>query len=253
MRSIRGQEIAMIFQEPMTSFSPVHTVGNQIAEVLRLHRRVDRRQGRELAVELLEQVGLPEPEQMFDAYPFNLSGGMRQRAMIAMALSCQPKLLIADEPTTAVDVTIQAQVLELMKAMQSQLGMALMIITHDLGVIAELADNVFIMYLGRNVESGPVVDVFAEPKHPYTQGLMASVPRLGGGPRRTRQKIASIPGSVPSPYAAPGGCPFHPRCPKRIEGVCEKNEPSYAEVAANHRVSCFLFNSRPLAEERTTS
>jgi peptide/nickel transport system ATP-binding protein len=253
MRSMRGQEIAMIFQEPMTSFSPVHTVGDQIAEVLRLHRKVDRRGGRELAVKLLDQVGLPKPEQLFDAYPFNLSGGMRQRAMIAMALSCRPKLLIADEPTTAVDVTIQAQVLELMKEMQSQLGMALMIITHDLGVIAELADDVFIMYLGRNVESGPVLDVFSDPKHPYTQGLMASVPRLGGGPRRTRQKIASIPGAVPSPYAAPGGCPFHPRCSERIRGVCETGQPSYAEVAEGHRVSCFLFNSKPISGEGTPS
>jgi len=238
IRKIRGKEISMIFQEPMTSFSPVHTIGNQIMEVIMLHQALSRKEAKEKAIELLKKVGMPKPTQMIDAYPFNLSGGMRQRAMIAMALSCQPSLLIADEPTTAVDVTIQAQVLELIKELQKELNMALIIITHDLAVIAELADKVLIMYLGKNVEYASVDELFYNPKHPYTKGLLASIPKLGKG---SRQRIEPISGSVPSPYEMPSGCLFHPRCPRFIPGVCDKKEPPFIEIGESHKVSCFLY------------
>ncbi len=238
IRSIRGKEISMIFQEPMTSFSPVRTIGNQIMEVIILHQNLSKRDARDKAIELLKKVGMPKPAQMIDAYPFNLSGGMRQRAMVAMALSCQPSLLIADEPTTAVDVTIQAQVLELVEELQKELNMALIIITHDLAVIAELADKVLIMYLGKDVESASVDELFYSPKHPYTKGLLASVPRLGEG---FQQKIEPIPGSVPSPYEMPKGCLFHPRCSEFISGLCDKKEPPLIEIGKNHQVSCFLY------------
>jgi len=238
IRKIRGKEISMIFQEPMTSFSPVHTIGNQIMEVIMLHQALSRKEAKEKAIELLKKVGMPKPTQMIDAYPFNLSGGMCQRAMIAMALSCQPSLLIADEPTTAVDVTIQAQVLELIKELQKELNMALIIITHDLAVIAELADKVLIMYLGKNVEYASVDELFYNPKHPYTKGLLASIPKLGKG---SRQRIEPISGSVPSPYEMPSGCLFHPRCPRFIPGVCDKKEPPFIEIGENHKVSCFLY------------
>jgi len=238
IRSIRGKEISMIFQEPMTSFSPVHTIGNQIMEVIMLHQNVSHKEAKDKAVELLKKVGMPKPTQMIDAYPFNLSGGMRQRAMIAMALSCQPSLLIADEPTTAVDVTIQAQVLELVKELQKELNMALIIITHDLAVIAELADKVLIMYLGKNVEYASVDELFYNPKHPYTKGLLSSIPKLGKG---SRQRIEPITGSVPSPYEISSGCLFHPRCPHFIPGVCDKKEPPFIEIEKNHKVSCFLY------------
>jgi len=238
IRNIRGKEISMIFQEPMTSFSPVHTIGNQIMEVIMLHQNVSHKEAKDNAVELLKKVGMPKPIQMIDAYPFNLSGGMRQRAMVAMALSCQPSLLIADEPTTAVDVTIQAQVLELIKELQKELNMALIIITHDLAVIAELADKVLIMYLGKNVEYASVDELFYNPKHPYTKGLLASIPKLGKG---SRQRIEPISGSIPSPYEISAGCLFHPRCPHFIPGVCDKKEPPFIEVEKNHQVSCFLY------------
>ncbi len=228
----------MIFQEPMTSFSPVHTIGNQIMEVIMLHQNVSHKEAKDKAVELLKKVSMPKPTQMIDAYPFNLSGGMRQRAMVAMALSCQPSLLIADEPTTAVDVTIQAQVLELIKELQKELNMALIIITHDLAVIAELADKVLIMYLGKDVEYASVDELFYNPKHPYTKGLLASIPKLGKG---SRQRIEPISGSVPSPYEISSGCLFHPRCPHFIPGVCDKKEPPFIEVGKNHQVSCFLY------------
>ena len=192
IRDIRGAEVSMVFQEPMTSFSMLHTIGNQITEVIRLHQKVDKHEARKRALEMLSQVGMPKPEQTIDAYPFALSGGMRQRAMIAMALSCHPSLLIADEPTTAVDVTIQAQVLELMKQLQEELNMALIVITHDLAVIAELCDRVMIMYLGHDIESAPVEDIYRSPKHPYTVGLLNSVPRLGEG---AAQEIEAISGS----------------------------------------------------------
>jgi peptide/nickel transport system ATP-binding protein len=240
MRDIRGKEIAMIFQEPMTSFSPVYTIGNQITEVITLHQGLSRAEARDKAIELLRQVGMPQPVQIIDEYPFNLSGGMRQRAMIAMALSCRPSLLIADEPTTAVDVTIQAQVLELIRDLQAELGMALMMITHDLAVIAELADQVFIMYLGKNVESAPVKTLFAEPKHPYTRGLLDSIPKLGKG-SRAEQRIEPISGSVPSVYNLPSGCLFHPRCPRMMPGTCDVAEPGRTQVGEGHWTSCFLY------------
>jgi peptide/nickel transport system ATP-binding protein len=238
IRAIRGAEISMIFQEPMTSFSMVYTIGNQIMEVIRLHQRCSKAEARERAIEILDRVGMPQPSQSIDAYPFAISGGMRQRAMIAMALSCHPKLLIADEPTTAVDVTIQAQVLELMKQLQDELGMSLMIITHDLAVIAEMCDSVMIMYLGRNVESGLVEDVFSSPQHPYTVGLLNSVPKLGEG---TTQQIMSIRGVVPSPYVRPDGCPFHPRCDHFIPGTCDVTFPGETSVSNRHSVYCHLY------------
>lgn len=239
IRSIRGKEIAMIFQEPMTSFSPVHTIGNQIMEVIRLHQNLSKRDARDKAVELLKKVGMPKPAQMIDAYPFNLSGGMRQRAMIAMALSCQPSLLIADEPTTAVDVTIQAQVLTLVKELQKEFNMALIIITHDLAVIAELADKVLIMlYLGKDVEYTSVDEIFYNPLHPYTKGLLHSIPKLTAGPD---EKIIPMTGSLPSPYDLPKGCMFHRRCPDFMPGLCDKKEPPFIEVKKGHKVACFLY------------
>ena len=237
MRTVRGGEIALVFQEPMTSFSPVHSIGNQIIEAIQLHRAVSRRAARDMAIDLLHQVGIPLPEQRIDAYAFQLSGGLRQRAMIAMALSCRPSLLIADEPTTALDVTTQAQILDLMRTLQRELGMAIMLITHDLGVIAEMADHVAVMYLGQVVESAPVDDIFHAPKHPYTQALLQSIPRMQ---TTTRERLASIMGSVPHPYARPAGCLFHPRCTAFTAGVCDQREPALQMVAANHHVSCFL-------------
>jgi peptide/nickel transport system ATP-binding protein len=237
MRAIRGGEIALVFQEPMTSFSPVHTIGNQILEAIMLHRSVSKKAARAIAIDLLRQVGIPLPEQRVDEYAFQLSGGLRQRAMIAMALSCHPNLLIADEPTTALDVTTQAQILDLMRKLQRELGMAIMLITHDLGVIAEMADHVAVMYLGQVVESAPVDDIFHAPKHPYTQALLQSIPRMQ---TTTRQRLASIMGSVPHPYARPSGCPYYPRCASFIAGVCDQSEPALQTVAANHKVSCFL-------------
>jgi peptide/nickel transport system ATP-binding protein len=237
MRNIRGGEIALVFQEPMTSFSPVHTIGNQMMEAIMLHRAVSKRKARTIAIDLLRQVGIPLPAQRVDEYAFQLSGGLRQRAMIAMALSCHPSLLIADEPTTALDVTTQAQILDLLRSLQRDLGMAIMLITHDLGVIAEMADHVAVMYLGQVVESAPVDDIFHAPKHPYTQALLQSIPRMQ---TTTRQRLASIVGSVPHPYARPTGCPFHPRCAAFMAGVCDRSEPALQSVAANHQVSCFL-------------
>ncbi len=239
MRAIRGAEIAMIFQEPMTSFSPVHTIGSQIVEVVRLHQQLSRSAAKSRAVELLRKVGMPKPAEMIDAYPFNLSGGMRQRAMIAMALSCQPSLLIADEPTTAVDVTIQAQVLSLVKDLQQELNMGLIIITHDLAVIAELADKVLIMlYLGKDVEHASVDEIFHNPLHPYTKGLLHSIPKLTADPD---EKIIPMTGSLPSPYDLPKGCMFHRRCPQFMEGLCDNQEPPFAEVEKGHKVACFLY------------
>ena len=239
MRHIRGAEIAMIFQEPMTSFSPVHTIGSQIVEVVRLHQRLSRVAARTRAVELLRKVGMPKPAEMIDAYPFNLSGGMRQRAMIAMALSCQPSLLIADEPTTAVDVTIQAQVLNLIKDLQQELNMALIIITHDLAVIAELADQVLIMlYLGKDVEQASVDEIFHNPLHPYTKGLLHSIPKLTADPD---EKLMPMTGSLPSPYDLPKGCMFHRRCAQFMEGLCDKQEPPFEEVEKGHKVACFMY------------
>jgi peptide/nickel transport system ATP-binding protein len=238
IRQIRGSKIAMVFQEPMSAFSMVYTIGNQITEVIRLHQKCSQEEARKRAIEILGRVGMPNPEQTIDAYPFALSGGMRQRAMIAMALSCHPSLLIADEPTTAVDVTIQAQVLELLKDLKRDLGMALIVITHDLAVISELCDRVMIMYLGKDVESAPARQLFNNPKHPYTVGLLRSVPELGEG---HRQEIEPISGSVPGPYQRPTGCSFHPRCPEFMPGICDVEYPPQVEVAREHRVRCHLY------------
>jgi peptide/nickel transport system ATP-binding protein len=236
IRSIRGNDISMIFQEPLTSLSPVYTVGSQIAEAVKLHQGVSNQEARHRTVEILRQVGIPNAEERFDEYPHQFSGGMRQRAMIAMALSCNPRLLIADEPTTALDVTIQAQILELMKSLQEQLGMAILIITHDLGVIAEMADEVAVMYMGKIVESGDVRTIFNRPLHPYTVGLMRSIPKLG----QRNQRLTPIPGSVPDPLAVPTGCAFFSRCPAPKREACEQPVP-LIEVEPNHFVRCTLY------------
>ena len=238
IRRIRGKEIAMIFQEPMAGFSMVYTVGNQIIEAIRLHQHCSEAEARQRAIETLRRVGMPKPEQSIDAHPYALSGGMRQRAMIAMALSCHPSLLIADEPTTAVDVTIQAQVVELLKDLQRDMNMALMVITHDLAVISELCNRVMIMYLGKDVESAPSRRLFSDPKHPYTVGLLKSVPALGRG---RGQEIAAISGSIPRPYDRPRGCSFHTRCPRFMQNRCEVEDPPQVEVADGHRVRCHLY------------
>jgi peptide/nickel transport system ATP-binding protein len=237
MRAIRGAEIALIFQEPMTSFSPVHTVGNQIMEAILLHEKTSKRRARERAVELLQHVGISRPAQRIDEYPYQLSGGLRQRAMIAMALACDPTLLIADEPTTALDVTTQAQILDLLRQLQDENHMAIMLITHNLGVVAEMAREVVVMYLGRVVEKGPVDAIFHGPKHPYTQALLRSLPDMEAV---ARNKLPTISGSIPHPYNRPMGCPFHPRCPSFMPGVCDAYEPRLQPVEQGHDVACFL-------------
>jgi oligopeptide/dipeptide ABC transporter ATP-binding protein len=239
MRSIRGAEIALIFQEPMSSFSPVHTVGNQIVEAIRLHQPVGRREARALTIEILRRVGVSSPEQRVDQLAHQLSGGLRQRAMIAMALSCQPTLLIADEPTTALDVTTQTQILELMRQLQQEDGMAIMLITHDLGVVAAMATDVVVMYLGRVVEQGPVDAIFHAPRHPYTRALLRSIPRIRS---RSRERLTPIAGSVPHPYDRPTGCPFHPRCPDFMAGTCDRREPTLRTIHERHAVRCFLYD-----------
>ena len=241
IRKIRGKDITMIFQEPMTSLAPVYTIGDQITEAILLHQDVTEEQAREIAIDMLRKVGIPKPEERIDAYPFELSGGMRQRAMIAMALSCNPSLLIADEPTTALDVTIQAQILDLMRGLQEEIGMAIMMITHNMGVIAETADDVVVMYLGKIVEGANVNDIFYNPKHPYTIALLKSIPKIG---KKVRARLESIKGMVPDPYNLPSGCRFHTRCPSYIRGVCEKGEPPEVEVAPEHRAACFLYGGR---------
>ena len=238
MRSIRGGEIAYIFQEPMTSFSPVHTIGNQLIETIMLHRNVTKREAREIAIEALQEVGIPLPEQRIDEYSFQLSGGLRQRAMIAMALSSNPSILIADEPTTALDVTTQAQILDLMRGIQQKMGMAIILITHDLGVIAEMAEYVVVMYLGKVVESATVDDIFHNPKHPYTRALLQSIPRMQAV---SRSRLVSITGSVPHPYDRPTGCPYNPRCPDFIKDRCDVQEPVLRTLQDGHEVSCFLY------------
>lgn len=238
IRAIRGRRISMVFQEPMSAFSMVYTIGNQIMEVIRLHQDVSEQEAREQAIDLLRRVGIPNAEQNIDAYPFALSGGMRQRALIAMALACSPSLLIADEPTTAVDVTIQAQVLALLRDLQRDMGMAMMVITHDLAVISELCDRVMIMYLGKDVERAPARELFSNPKHPYTVGLLRSVPELGEG---KSQEIEPIKGTVPNPYNRPSGCPFHPRCPDFMPGTCDTAYPPEVQVGEGHWVRCHLY------------
>ena len=239
---IRGNEIAKIFQEPMTSLSPVHTIGDQISEAILLHHKVGKKAARQLAVDMLTHVGFPQPEDRIDAYPHQLSGGLRQRAMIAMALSCHPSLLIADEPTTALDVTTEAQILELMKKLQSDLGMAILFITHNLGVIAEMADDVVVMYLGRDVEYASVDDIFYDPYHPYTKALLRSIPFIG---KKSSENLYTISGSIPDPYNIPKGCPFHPRCPEFMPGVCDRDQPvPLIQIKSGHCVRCWLYADR---------
>jgi peptide/nickel transport system ATP-binding protein len=244
MRQIRGGDISLIFQEPMTSFSPVHTIGNQMIETIRLHQGLAKGDARARAIEMLRLVGVPRPERRVDEYAFQLSGGLRQRAMIALALSCGPRILIADEPTTALDVTTQAQILDLLRRLQAEEGMAVILITHNLGVVAEMCDEVVVMYLGRVVEEGPVDAIFHAPKHPYTRALLRSIPSIHA-PVRT--KLPTIAGSIPHPYNRPAGCPFHPRCPDFMPGTCDRAEPRLQPVedgvsAGGQSVSCFLYH-----------
>jgi oligopeptide/dipeptide ABC transporter ATP-binding protein len=240
IRQIRGKEIAMIFQEPMTSLSLMHTVGDQIIEMVQLHTNATKREARERGIEMLQRVGIPKPDRLIDEYPFRLSGGMRQRAMIAMALSCNPTMLIADEPTTALDVTTQAQILDLMSELQSEYGMALLFITHDLGVVAEIADDVAVMYLGEIVERSDADTVFNEAKHPYTQALLRSIPKIA----MRREELEPIKGMVPSPFRRPPGCQFHPRCAQRFK-LCDQVEPANTHLDDNHDVRCLLFEDAP--------
>jgi peptide/nickel transport system ATP-binding protein/oligopeptide transport system ATP-binding protein len=233
MERVRGNDISMIFQEPMTSLNPVFTIGDQIMEAITLHQGVDRTEARKRTIEMLDRVQIPSPETRIDAYPHQLSGGMRQRAMIAMALSCQPKLLIADEPTTALDVTIQAQVLRLLREIQREMGMAVMLITHDLGVVSEIADRVAVMYAGRIFEYGPIEAIFSEMRNPYTKGLMNSIPSL----IERKKRLDTIPGQVPNPMDLPIGCKFHPRCYLMIED-CKKEEPPLFQVNGDHYSRC---------------
>jgi oligopeptide/dipeptide ABC transporter ATP-binding protein len=243
MRGVRGNDIAMIFQEPMTSLNPAFTCGDQIDEAVMLHQGLDRAAARDRTVEMLRRVGIPDPAGRADDHPHRLSGGMRQRVMIAMALSCNPDLLIADEPTTALDVTIQAQILELMEQLQSELGMGVLMITHDLGVIAGTADRVAVMYAGKVVEMGETEDLFADPRHPYTQGLLASIPKLTG----VEDRLRVIPGTVPDPARFPTGCRFHPRCPY-ADALCRAREPALLEVAGGHAAACWKVEGYPVSQ-----
>ena len=240
MRSIRGAEIALVPQEPMASLSPVHTIGNQIMEAIMLHQKVGKEEARAKAIQMLDLAGFPKPKERIDSYPHQLSGGQRQRAVIAMGLSCPPSLLIADEPTTALDVTTEAQILRLMRSLQHELGMAIMFITHNLGVVAQMCEDVVVMYMGRVVEEAPVDAIFHNPKHPYTQALLRSIPRLGQKTQERRQ-LESIRGAVPDPYSRPKGCAFHPRCSQRIRGVCDQESPPWVEVEPGHKARCVLY------------
>ncbi len=236
MRKIRGNDIAMIFQEPMTSLNPVYTIGDQIAEAVILHQKLSKREAFQRSVDMLRLVGIPSPERRAREYPHQMSGGMRQRVMIAMALSCNPRLLIADEPTTALDVTIQAQILDLMRKLKSEFHTAIMLITHDLGVVAEMTDRVAVMYAGKVVEECDTVDLFREPLHPYTVGLLESIPRLDVG---TQEKLHVIEGTVPNLLHLPQGCSFAPRCPKVMD-ICRQEAPILTEVSDGRKVSCWL-------------
>lgn len=236
MRHIRGNEISMIFQEPMTSLNPVFTIGDQIMEAIMLHQKVGKREARKKTIEMLKLVGIPSAEKRVDEYPHQMSGGMRQRVMIAMALSCNPKLLIADEPTTALDVTIQAQILDLMLKLKEDLGTAIMLITHDLGVIAETVNKVVVMYAGKIVESADVVSIFKKPEHPYTLGLLGSIPKVN----EDRERLQVIEGVVPNPFNMPTGCRFHPRC-SFVRDICKEEEPELVDVEDGHQVRCWKF------------
>jgi oligopeptide/dipeptide ABC transporter ATP-binding protein len=243
MRGIRGAQISMVFQEPMTAMSPVRTVGIQITEAIELHQGASKSEARDIAVELLRRVRLPNPERTIDDYPFQLSGGMRQRCVIAMALSCNPSLLIADEPTTALDVTTEAQILDLMRDLQREFGMAIMYITHNLGVIAEMAKDVAVMYMGKVVEQTDVQSIFFNPLHPYTRALLRSIPMLDDAVTRSgaRRRLETIEGMVPDPYAILKGCAFHPRCSEAIAGTCDVEEPCMVEPETGHIVRCHLY------------
>jgi peptide/nickel transport system ATP-binding protein len=256
IRKIRGGEIGMIFQEPMSSLTPVYTSGFQIGEALKLHRLIPKKIGdtmseniqefrhvtdkeaRQIAIDILHKVGLPKPAERVDSYPHQLSGGQRQRVGIAIALSCDPVMLIADEPTTALDVSIEAQILDLMRELQDSEDMAIMFITHNLGVVAEMAEDIIVMYMGKQVEHASAVDIFYEPKHPYTKALLRSIPHVG---KRTKDRLSSIKGMVPSPFELPPGCVFHPRCPSFMPGKCDQIVPSWQKVEDNHWVSCLLY------------
>jgi len=236
MRAIRGNDIAVIFQEPMTSLNPIFTIGYQIEEVIMLHQKLNKVEAKKKAIEMLKLVGVPRAEEIVECYPHELSGGMRQRAMIAMAVSCNPKLLIADEPTTALDVTIQAQILDIMRDLKKKLNTSIMLITHDLGVIAEMAEYVVVMYAGKVIEEAPVIELFQNPMHPYTEGLMKSKPSLD----KDVDRLYSIPGQVPNPINMPEECYFCARCPKAID-ICRKQQPTIREIKPGHKVACFLY------------
>ena len=238
MRQIRGGEIGLVFQEPMSSLSAFHTVGVQLIEAIRLHSRLSKNAARDRAIELLALVGIPRPAQRIDAYSFELSGGLRQRVMVALALAAEPHVLIADEPTTALDVTTQAQILELIGRLQRERDLAVILITHDMGVIAEMADDVVVMYLGREVEKGPVDTIFHAPLHPYTRSLLRSIPSVLAEPRA---RLATISGSIPHPLARPAGCPFHPRCPDMMPGRCDVEVPVEVSHADDHVTACHLY------------
>jgi oligopeptide/dipeptide ABC transporter ATP-binding protein len=240
IRQVRGKEMAMIFQEPMNSFSHLYTIGNQMIEAVLLHQKINEAKARTLVIRMLEKVGIPNAARRIDNYPFEFSGGMRQRAMIAMALCNNPSLLIADEPTTALDVTIQAQILQLMRDLQKEMSTSIIFITHNLGVVAQIADRVAIMYLGLVVEEGSVRDIFNNPKHPYTTNLLRAIPTIG---KTTGKRLVSIQGNVPSPFERPGGCPFHPRCEKAIPGRCNMETPGMTQIGEQHRVRCLLYSA----------
>lgn len=244
IRDIRGNHISMVFQEPMTAMIPVRTIGQQIMETIVEHRDVTKKEARAMAIDMLGRVKMSRPEKVIDDYPFQLSGGMRQRAVIAMALSCRPSLLIADEPTTALDVTTEAQILDLMRALQNDFGMAIMYITHNLGVVAEMAQEVVVMYMGKVVEQADVQTIFLNPLHPYTLGLLSSIPLLDESVTHSdrSQRLRTIAGMVPDPYNRLKGCPFHPRCPQMIADVCDQVEPINVQVASRHWVRCHLFS-----------
>jgi peptide/nickel transport system ATP-binding protein/oligopeptide transport system ATP-binding protein len=244
MRGLRGNEISMIFQEPMTSLNPVFRVGSQIGAAIRVHKKVSKKEARDQTIELLKKVGIPSPEDRVDDYPHQMSGGMRQRVMIAMALACGPRLLIADEPTTALDVTIQAQILDLLRGLQAETGMAMLLITHNLGIVAETAEVVAIMYAGKIVEHAPVRELFNAPKHPYTIGLFESLPSV----HVNRERLRTIKGNVPAATNFPGGCRFHPRCPYVMD-VCARREPPLEPVGALHHAACWLHDTKVMKEQ----